>query len=153
NEKSRSAKESAMKNLFKMNRRDWMTLVSGTGLAMRPAAAQTQASEPPTAADLDRVLPDQLLLKDYRPRSLYKIPVSEIQKAKYPAIDCHHHASARTQEQVDQEIRIMDAAGLESAVAFCPVGEGPPTARRLSITDTDCTQNIPSASTYTAAST
>jgi hypothetical protein len=30
-----------------------------------------------------------------------------------------------TQEQLDEEIRIMDAAGVESATAFAPVGEGP----------------------------
>jgi len=112
-----------MQNRFKMDRRKWMML-SGTGLAMRPGAAQSQSAEAP-AADLDAVLPDQLLLKDYRPKSIYKIRVSDIQKAKYPAIDCHHHAQAKTQEQVDEEIRIMDAAGLESSVAFCPVGEGP----------------------------
>ena len=112
-----------MKNGFKMNRRKWMTMLSGAGLAMRPAAAQSPAADPP--ADLDSVLPDQLLLKDYRPKSIYKIPVSDIRKAKYPVIDCHHHGPARTQEQVDEEIRIMDAAGVESATAFCPVGEGP----------------------------
>src|SRR5690242_9762789 len=98
-----------MKNSFKMNRRNWMTMLSGAGLALRPAAAQSPAADRP--ADLDSVLPDQLLLKDYRPKSIYKIPVSDIRKAKYPAIDCHHHGSARTQEQVDEEIRIMDAAG------------------------------------------
>jgi predicted TIM-barrel fold metal-dependent hydrolase len=114
-----------MKKFFKMNRRDWMAMLSSAGIAMRPAAAQTPGAEPAPGADLDRVLPDQLLLKDYRPKSVYKIRVSDIKKAKYPAIDCHHHASARTQEQVDEEIRIMDAAGLDSATAFAPVGEGP----------------------------
>lgn len=112
-----------MKNRFRMNRRDWMML-SSAGLAMRPGAAQMRGAAPP-ADDLDAVLPDQLLLKDYRPKSVYKIQVSEIKKAKYPAIDCHHHVQSKTQEQVDEEVRIMDAAGLESSVAFCPVGEGP----------------------------
>ena len=113
-----------MRNRSKMNRRDWMML-AGAGAAVRPGAAQTQSTQPPANADPDNVLPDQLLLKDYRPKSVYKIPVSDIQKAKYPAIDCHHHAPARTPEQVDEEIKIMDAAGLEASVAFCPVGEGP----------------------------
>ncbi|SPE36723.1 Amidohydrolase 2 [Candidatus Sulfopaludibacter sp. SbA6] len=112
-----------MRNRFRMNRRDWMML-SSTGLAMRPGAAQTQDAAPP-AVDLDTVLPDQLMLKDYRPKSIYKIHVSEIQKAKYPAIDCHHHAQSRTPEQLEQEVKIMDAAGLESSVAFIGVGEGP----------------------------
>ncbi len=112
-----------MKSRFRVNRRDWMML-SGAGLAIRPGAAQTQGGMPP-AADLDKVLPDKLLLKDYRPKSIYKIPVSDIRKAKYPAIDCHHHAQSRTQKQVEEELRIMDAAGLESSVVFARVGEGP----------------------------
>jgi uncharacterized protein len=112
-----------MKSRFRMNRRDWMML-SGAGLAMPLGAAQTQGAAPP-ASDLDTVLPDQLLLKDYRPKSIYKIQASEIKKAKYPAIDTHHHAQSKTPEQVDEAVRIMDAAGLESTVVFPGVGEGP----------------------------
>jgi predicted TIM-barrel fold metal-dependent hydrolase len=112
-----------MKSRFRMNRRDWMML-SSAGLAVRPGAAQEPTPAPPDAA-LDALPPDQLLLKDYRPKSVYKIHVSDIKKAKYPVIDCHHHLQARTPAQVDEEIKIMDAAGLESSVAFCPVGEGP----------------------------
>src|ERR1039458_5434533 len=105
-----------------MNRRDWMML-SSAGLAIPAGAAQTQGTAPP-AENLDTVLPDQLLLKDYRPKSVYKIPVSEIKKAKYPAIDCHHHAQSKTPEQVDEAVRIMDAAGLESTVVFPGGAEG-----------------------------
>ena len=111
-------------NRSKMKRRDWIAL-SGTGLFLRPGAAQTRGAETSPSGDLDKVPPDQLLLKDYRPKSIYKIPVSEIKKAKYPAIDCHHHAQSRTQEQVDEEVRIMDAAGLDASVAFPAVGQGP----------------------------
>jgi len=111
-----------MKSKFRMNRRDWMML-SG-GLAMGPATAQTHSAAP-QAEDLDTLLPDQLLLKDYRPKSVYKIHVSDIQKAKFPVIDCHHHAQSRTPEQVDQEVKLMDAAGLQASVAFMGVGEGP----------------------------
>jgi predicted TIM-barrel fold metal-dependent hydrolase len=98
-------------------------MLSGAGLAMRPGGSQPQGAAPDSA--LDSVLPDQLLLKDYRPKSIYKIPVSDIKKAKYPAIDCHHHAQSKTPEQVDEEVRIMDAAGLESSVVFPAVGQGP----------------------------
>ena len=28
--------------------------------------------------------PEQILLKDYRPKSIYKIPVTEVAKARYP---------------------------------------------------------------------
>lgn len=102
-----------------MNRRKWMML-SGAAFAMRPEAAQAQGGASSGAADT--TLPDQLLLKDYRPKSIYKIPVSDIKKAKYPAIDCHHHARAKTPQDVVEQVRIMDAAGIESTVAFCTTG-------------------------------
>jgi hypothetical protein len=72
-----------------------MAMLSAAGLATMPGAAQIPGAESAPAGDLDSVLPDQLLLKDYRPKSIYNIPVSEIKKAKYPAIDCHHHVPAR----------------------------------------------------------
>jgi uncharacterized protein len=115
-----------MKKGSRINRRDWMML-SGAGLAMGPAAAQTQSGEQRTAGeaeDLDKLLPDQVLLKDYRPKSIYKIHVSEIQKAKFPVIDTHHHAQSHTPEQLEAEVRIMDEAGLQASVAFMGVGEG-----------------------------
>jgi hypothetical protein len=113
-----------MKSHFQMNRRLWMIL-SGAGLIARPGAAQRQGAAAPPDAALDKVLPDQLLLKDYRPKSIYKIPISEIPKPKFPAIDCHHHAPAKAQEQVDQEVKIMDASGVQASVAFPAVGQGP----------------------------
>ncbi|MGA8312461.1 MAG: hypothetical protein WB755_20690 [Terriglobales bacterium] len=33
--------------------------------------------------------PEQILLKDYRPKSIYKIPLTEVAKARYPIIDMH----------------------------------------------------------------
>src|ERR1017187_7784950 len=106
-----------------MNRRQMMML---PGLALAPGrgGAQTPTPAPPNAA-LDNLLPPEILLKDYRPKSVYKIHVSDILKAKFPVIDCHHHSQSRTAEQVDQEVKLMDAAGLQSSVAFMGVGEGP----------------------------
>ncbi len=102
-----------------MNRRKWMML-SGSALALRPAGAQAGQGAPSSAAD--RVLPDELLLKDYRPKSIYRVPVSNVGKAKYPAIDCHHHAGVKTPQDVEDHLRIMDAAGVEATVAFCRTG-------------------------------
>lgn len=31
--------------------------------------------------------PDQLLLKDYKPNSIFKIPETRVEKARYPVID------------------------------------------------------------------
>ena len=39
--------------------------------------------------------PDVLLLKDYHPRSIFKIPVTRVEKARYPVIDVHNHGVLR----------------------------------------------------------
>lgn len=60
--------------------------------------------------------PDKLLLKDYRPKSIYKIPVTEVSRAKFPVIDMHSHPYAKTPEQVDQWVRTMDEVGIEKTI-------------------------------------
>ena len=41
---------------------------------------------------------DNLLLKNFRPVSIYKIPVTHVDKAAYPVIDVHSHVYAKTDE-------------------------------------------------------
>jgi predicted TIM-barrel fold metal-dependent hydrolase len=60
--------------------------------------------------------PDKLLLKDYRPKSIYKIPVTKISKAKYPVIDIHSHAYATSQEELDLWVKNMDEAGIVKTI-------------------------------------
>jgi predicted TIM-barrel fold metal-dependent hydrolase len=60
--------------------------------------------------------PATILLKDYRPKSLYKIPVTEIAKAKYPIIDMHSHPYAKTAEQIDEWVKNMDEVGVQKTV-------------------------------------
>ncbi len=60
-----------------MQRRHFMMLPGAAFLMVRGSAAQTKRAAGTGSSDLDRVLPDQLLLKDYRPKSIYKIPKSE----------------------------------------------------------------------------
>lgn len=60
--------------------------------------------------------PETILLKDYRPQSLYKIPVTEVPKAKYPIIDMHSHPYAKTADQIDEWIRNMDEVGVEKTI-------------------------------------
>ena len=72
-----------------------MAFVARNGL---PQAVQEKQAAAPGASNLDQVLPDQLLLKDYRPKSIYKIPVSNITKAKFPIVDVHHHARVKSPE-------------------------------------------------------
>ena len=35
--------------------------------------------------------PDQVLLKDYRPKSIFRIPETHVEKARFPVIDMHSH--------------------------------------------------------------
>lgn len=65
---------------------------------------------------LAQTSPDKLLLKNYRPRSIYKVPVTEVKKARYPAIDMHSHAYTRSAEQVDEWVKIMDKTGIEKTI-------------------------------------
>ena len=60
--------------------------------------------------------PTILTLKDYRPETIYKIPVTKIEKAKYPVIDMHSHDYMKTDAEVDRWIRTMDSCGFEKRV-------------------------------------
>ena len=66
----------------------------------------------------EKPIPETLLLKDYRPKSVYNVPQTAIDKARCPAIDMHAHDYARTPEQVAEWIRAMDAAGVEKAIVL-----------------------------------
>jgi len=60
----------------------------------------------------EKPVPETLLLKDFRPKSVYNVPQTKIDKARYPAIDMHAHDYAKGTEQIDEWIRAMDAAGI-----------------------------------------
>ena len=46
-------------------------------------------------------MPDQILLKDYKPRTIFKIPETRVEKARYAVIDVHSHDYAPTDADVD----------------------------------------------------
>jgi hypothetical protein len=106
-----------------MNRRQWM-MVSGAAVAARRGYARAQQAPGPAAAEEDT--PDKFLLKDYRPISIFKVPQTEVKKAKYPVIDAHCHG-ARPPQQVEDMVKLMDAAGVERTVLFT----GAPTPERF----------------------
>ena len=76
-------------------------LPSASAFALTAKDAKTKshgnASETKLAAS-----PTTLLLKDYRPKSIYKIPVTQIDKAKFPIIDMHSHPYAKTPPEIDR---------------------------------------------------
>lgn len=65
---------------------------------------------------LAQTAPDQLLLKDYRPRSIFNLPTNRVEKARYPIIDVHSHDYTRSDEDVDRWVRTMDEVGLERTI-------------------------------------
>lgn len=60
--------------------------------------------------------PTQLKLKDYQPKSIYKVPITAITKAKFPVIDVHSHAYAKSDEELATWVKTMDAAGIEKTI-------------------------------------
>src|SRR5437763_9616563 len=62
----------------------------------------------------------QVLLKDYRPLSSLVVPVTRVQKARYPAIDFHTHSAfnGSTREAADKWVRLMDESGVETAIVY-----------------------------------
>jgi predicted TIM-barrel fold metal-dependent hydrolase len=60
----------------------------------------------------------ELKLKDYRPVSIYKIPVTNVEKAKYPAIDIHTHVYAKNDEEIKRWIETMDACGIDKTIVL-----------------------------------
>lgn len=88
-------------------------------LSAGPGVAQQVASDAPRAA----VTPDTLLLKDYRPRSIYRIPQTRVEKACFPVIDIHSHAYASSPAQVEQWVRTMDEVGVVKTVVMVPARE------------------------------
>ena len=62
--------------------------------------------------------PDQILLKDYKPVSIHKVPVTKVTKARYPIIDMHSHAYAKTPEDVDRWVKVMDEVGVQKTVVL-----------------------------------
>jgi predicted TIM-barrel fold metal-dependent hydrolase len=59
---------------------------------------------------------NDLKLKDYRPVSIYKIPETKIEKAKYPVIDFHSHDYPETDAQLDEWVRTMDKVGISKSI-------------------------------------
>jgi uncharacterized protein len=60
--------------------------------------------------------PDQILLKDYRPHSIFRIPETRVEKARFAVIDMHSHNYAETDSDVARWVRTMDEVGVAKSV-------------------------------------
>jgi predicted TIM-barrel fold metal-dependent hydrolase len=110
-----------------MNRRSFLKWTNLAGLTAGFPAALRAASPFATARAVAKTAsssahtkqpasPETILLKDYRPKSIYKIPVTEIAKAKFPIIDMHSHPYAKTAPQIEEWIRNMDEVGVQKTI-------------------------------------
>lgn len=59
---------------------------------------------------------NDILLKDYRPKSVYNIQKTQVAKAKFPVIDVHSHPYAKSDEEIREWIKTMDAKGIEKTL-------------------------------------
>src|ERR1700741_5063312 len=101
-----------------MNRRAFLKSAHLAGLAIALPSAAFAAEEKkaaPTNASSD---PRTILLKDYRPRSIYKVPVTRVEKAKFPIIDMHSHPEPKTDAEISTWIRNMDEVGVERSMVL-----------------------------------
>ncbi|MEO8582617.1 MAG: amidohydrolase family protein [Flavitalea sp.] len=57
---------------------------------------------------------DTIKLKDFHPISIYKVPVSNIEKAKYPAYDMHSHDDDDL--SADDRVKLMDKCGIAKSM-------------------------------------
>jgi len=59
---------------------------------------------------------EDLLLKDYRPESIYNIPKTTIERARFPVIDMHSHVYTSSLTEIDQWVTNMKQFGIEKTI-------------------------------------
>ena len=60
--------------------------------------------------------PNGILLNEYRPKSIYNIPVNIPSKSKFSVIDVHSHPYATTDVEIKKWISTMDEVGIEKTI-------------------------------------
>ena len=102
-----------------MNRRAFIKSANLAGLAIAlPPAAFAAAEEKKAAPANASSNPNTILLKDYRPLSIYKVPVTRVEKAKFPIIDMHSHPEPKTDAEISTWIKNMDEVGVEKSIVL-----------------------------------
>ena len=90
--------------------------ILGPLLTLHSATLTHAAAADPTASVSTSPNPDQILLKDYAPRSIFKIPETRVEKSRFPIIDVHSHNYAPTDADVERWVQTMDQVGLQKVV-------------------------------------
>ena len=100
-----------------MNRRSFLKSANVAGLAIA-LPSSTFAAEEKKAATAAAPNPKALLLKDYRPQSIFKVPVSHIARAKYPIIDMHSHPYPKNEAEITTWLKNMDECNVEKTIVL-----------------------------------
>jgi uncharacterized protein len=108
---------------IKYMKRRQLIMVPAAVLAGRPASAQSRNAPAGNAQESGQDIPPRLLLKDYRPQSIYKVPQTDIKRAKFPIIDAHCHGP-RPIEALGEWVKLMDVVGVERAIIFTGANSG-----------------------------
>src|SRR6185312_1501626 len=102
-----------------MNRRE--LIIASTLLATQPHLAIGQPEDRDGSAPAGQPgTPPMIFLNDYLPQSIYRIPVTDVPKAKFPIFDGHDHGHGEL--SVSEMVRIMDKVGVEKSVIFTDAG-------------------------------
>ncbi len=62
--------------------------------------------------------PPYLLLKNYRPKSIYRIPYVRVGRALFPAIDMDSRPYVKSEEQLKNWVENMDSCGIQKTVVI-----------------------------------
>lgn len=68
------------------------------------------------ALSVTTIYGQEIMLKDYVPQSIYHIPQTKIEKAKYPVIDVHSHVYPSNEKEIEDWVDNMDRAGIEKTI-------------------------------------
>ena len=101
-----------------MKRRSFLEVVGAAGLAVgvKPAWGVSHLAGQATRNTSRQPSPETILLKDYKPRSIYKVPITQVAKAKFPIIDMHSHAYAKTPAEISEWVRNMDGVNVAKTI-------------------------------------
>jgi uncharacterized protein len=67
---------------------------------------------------LGQTPPEKLLLKDYRPQSIYKIPITSSRITNLPVIDMHSHAYATTKQELEEWVVTMKKFNIQKTIVL-----------------------------------
>jgi predicted TIM-barrel fold metal-dependent hydrolase len=99
-----------------MNRRVFLKSANLAGLVIAVPSSTFAAQGKTAVPAATSSNPNTILLKDYRPRSIYKVPVTQIEKAKFPIIDMHSHPYPKTEAETSTWLKNMDESNVEKTM-------------------------------------